>query len=112
MQQIQITDLAVLEFIANNRARKIQDFYTEHLDNRKSAASRIQARWRKYKKLLSIKELRVAQQNRVRKRVAINRIYDLHRNIKVKKINASALLLHGALVQNLTQMTEKNPEIE
>ena len=61
---------------------------------------------------MSIRELRLAQQSRVRKRVAINRIYDLHRNIKVKKVNASALLLHGALVENLTHMTGKNPELE
>ena len=111
MQQMQV-DVRVQEFIAHNRARRIQEVYVDHLFDRRRAARCIQSRWRKYKKMMAIRELRQAQQNRVRKRVAINRIYDLHRNIKVKKVNASAMLLHGALIQNLAQMTQSNPELE
>lgn len=61
---------------------------------------------------MCIRELRLAQQNRVRRRVAINRIYDLHRNIKVKKVSASSMLMHSALVQNLNAMRENNSELE
>ena len=45
-----------------------------------------------------------AQLQRIRKRVAINRIYDMHKTIKVKKVNASTLLMQNALVHNLTQL--------
>ena len=94
----------VWEWMAHNRARKIQEFYAEKLFEKRQAARVIQKRWRKYKNMMSVKEMRQCQQNRVRKRVAINRIYDLHRNIKVKKVYASHILMYNALNQSTAKL--------
>ena len=94
--------MKVLIWIANTNARKIQEVYSERLFIRRRAANTIQQRWKKYKKLRSSREMRTAQLQRIRKRVAINRIYDMHRTIKVKKVNASTLLMQNALVHNLS----------
>ena len=96
MQQMQVSS-TVLEWIAHNRARKIQEVFIDYMFERRRAALIIQKRWRNHKKMVSFRELRMAQQNRIRRRIAINRIYGMHRNIKVKKVNASCMLMQSAL---------------
>ena len=98
--------MRVLIWIANNNARKIQEVYSERLFIKRRAANSIQQRWKKFKKLRASREMTIAQLQRVRKRVAINRIYDMHRTIKVRKVNASTLLMQNVLVHNLAQLKQ------
>lgn len=79
--------------MAGSRATRIQDFYKERLAERKFAAKIIQHRWRLYMKGRDMVLLKIAKLQHLRKKVAINRIYDLHRLIKVRKVTASSQLI-------------------
>lgn len=46
----------------------------------------------------------------LRKKVAINRIYDLHRLIKVRKVTASSFLIHHQLCQLVAQSQALHPD--
>lgn len=81
------------EFVASSRAQRIQTFYRERLALRTFASSIIQERWRNYRKSKDLTTLRNAKLIHFRKKVAINRIYNFYRTIKVRKVTTSALLV-------------------
>ena len=74
--------------------RRIQNFVRERLDLKDLAARIIQQQWRAHKKTREFVQLRLAKMQHLRKKVAINRIYDLHRLIRVNKVTASSQLMH------------------
>lgn len=84
----------VQEFVAENRARKIQEFFRDWHTERVLAVKIIQGKWQVHKKVKDSRLLRNAKIAHLRKKVAINRIYDLHRLIKVRKVTASSFLIH------------------
>ena len=81
------------EFVLNSRARRIQNFLREYLEERNLAARIIQKKWRLHARNRDAKQLKQLKLEHLRRKVAINRIYDLHRLIKVRKVTASAMLI-------------------
>ena len=92
--------------MAVNRANRIQEFYRERYAERMIAASIIQERWRLCKKRRDRGILFKAKLQHLRKKVAINRLYDFYRNIKVRKVTASAMLVQHHLRQVVQQACE------
>ena len=88
---------SMLEYLANIKARRIQIFYRERYEERALAARIIQHRWRLNRKSHERQQLTRAKLSHLRKRVAINRIYDFYRMIKVRKVTASAMLIQQHL---------------
>lgn len=81
----------------------------ERQARRALAATFIQHRWRLHKKSLERKLMRRAKLEYLRRQVAINRIYDLHKLIQVRKVTASSFLVYGQLVQAVAQAQERHP---
>lgn len=85
------------EFVASSRARRIQAFYKERFAEKCLAVQVIQKRWRRHRKCHEKMLLHLAKLQHQRRRSAINRIYELHRLIKVRKVTASAMLVNQQL---------------
>ena len=96
----------VQEWVAVSRATRIQAFYKERYAERAVAATIIQERWRLVKKRRDQSVLIKAKLQHLRKKVAINRIYDFYRMIKVRKVTASSLLIQHHLRQLVHQACE------
>ena len=71
------------------------------------AATIIQECWRQFCKTKEKLLLERAKQQHLRKKMAINRIYDFYRVIKVRKVTASALLVQQHLWQVVQQTHEQ-----
>ena len=99
-------------YVMNNRARKIQFFYRLRHYIRVQSAKLIQLQWRKHVRNRDIDLFRRERLNHFKKKVAVNRIYEFSKLIKVRKVSASVMLNYMQVNQNVQQAIYRAAQLE
>ena len=76
-----------------SRVRRIQSAYREHFELKIFAANFIKKQWKVYQRSKDARVIKRAAIEYTRKQVAINRIYEFSKLIKVRKVTAASQLL-------------------
>lgn len=80
----------VLSFVVIYRIRKIQAAFREHLGLKVFAANLIKKKWKVYVRSKEAKMKKTASIEYMRTKLAINRIAEFYKLIKVKKVTAQS----------------------
>lgn len=98
----------LLSFIVSSRVRRIQAAYREHFELKVFAANFIRKQWKVYQRSKDARGIKRAAVAHMRKQVAINRIYEFSKLIKVRKVTAAQQLLLDSIVSGLTELRSKD----
>lgn len=102
----------VLNFVVLHRIRKIQAFYREHYGLKVFAANLIRKRWRAYSRSKESKLKGKAAIEYMRKKLAINRIAEFFKLIKVKKVTAQSQLCIDQISSHVSEMQKEGSFIQ
>ena len=102
----------LIQYVAHNRIKRIQNAYRAHFARRVEAANYINYQWKTFTKSKEFKLIRRAKIEHMRKKSAINRIYDFSQNIKVKKVTARCQLMQQQIIKDLEELMQKEEVLE